>query len=152
MDECLFWGVFIMHLQCSYWPWCIGWAIYESNIYWSITTLKVYGKQNLVKKDAFIPWGGGVLPYFGYLRMCGPYGLVFEKLCTYDGYFLGHPSTYHGYLFGNFTSTWGKKWQFSFKMTQFLPIMGGFYANFAPMMGAFFAICRGGRSRRGPHM
>ena len=53
----------------------------------------------------------------------------------------------HHYLFGNFTSTWGKKWPFSFKMTQFLPIIGGFYANFAPMIGAFFDICR-----RGPHI
>ena len=30
--------------------------------------------------------------------MCGPYGWVFEKVCTYDGCFLGHPSTYHGYF------------------------------------------------------
>ena len=27
----------------------------------------------------------------------------------------------------------GKKWPFSFKMTKFLPIMGGFSADFAPM-------------------
>ena len=84
--------------------------------------------------------GGGVLPYFGYLQMCGPYGWpgwVFEKVCIYDGCFSGHPSTYHGYLLGNFTFTSGKKWPFSFKKTQFLPIMGGFYANFAPMVGYF---------------
>ena len=37
-------------------------------------------------------------------------------------------------------------------MTQFLLIMGGFYANFAPMMGAFFAIRHGGRSHRRPHI
>ena len=37
-------------------------------------------------------------------------------------------------------------------MTQFLPIMGGLYVNFPHRMGAFFAIHRGGHSRRGPHI
>ena len=66
----------------------------------------------------------GVLPYFGHLQMCGHYGWVFEKVCNYDGCFWEHFSTYHGYLCGNFTSTWGKKGTFSFKMTQFFTIYG----------------------------
>ena len=73
--------------------------------------------------------------------MMGAFSCVFE-----------HLSTYHGYLFGNFSSTWGKKWPFSFKITQFLPIMGGFSENFAPMMGAFSATRHGGCSHRGPHI
>ena len=62
-------------------------------------------------------------------------GGFLKKFAPMMGAFWGHPSTYHGYLSGTFTSTLGKKWPFSFKMTQILPIMGLFYANFAPMMG-----------------
>ena len=32
--------------------------------------------------------GGGVFPYFRFYRCFSPYGWVFEKICTYDGYFL----------------------------------------------------------------
>ena len=45
-----------------------------------------------------------------------------------------------------------KKWRFSFKMTHFSPILHGVSANFSPMMGAFFAICHVGHSRRGSHI
>ena len=53
---------------------------------------------------------------------------------------LGHPSTYYGYFFWNFTFTWGTKWPFPYKMTQFLPIRGGFSINFALVMGVFFSL------------
>ena len=72
--------------------------------------------------------------------MCGPYGWVSEKVCPYDGCFFEEPSTYHGYLYGNFTSTRGRKMAIFLQNDPFLHIMGGFSANFAPMMGAFWGI------------
>ena len=47
----------------------------------------------------------------------------------------------------NLTFTWGKKRQFSLKMAQFLPIMGGFSENLAPIMGALLIIRRRWLSR-----
>ena len=38
----------------------------------------------------------GVLPYFGYLRMCDSCGWVCEKVCTYDGCFLSIPAPIMG--------------------------------------------------------
>ena len=95
------------------------------------------------------PWGGGGSGLHGTLYVVG-WG--FEKVCTYDGCYSEHSSTYHRYIFGNIISIWGNKWQFSFKMTQFLPIMGRFSTSFAPLMGVFFMICRGGCPRCGPHI
>ena len=79
--------------------------------------------------------GGAVLPYFGYLRMCGNYGWVCENVCAYDGCFFEHPSIIMRTFQEILLPLGVKKWPFSFKMTQFLPIMGGFSPSFAPMMG-----------------
>ena len=50
MNACLFFGVFIMDLQCSYRPLCIGLAINgSSNTPWSITTLEVHDKDTTEK-------------------------------------------------------------------------------------------------------
>ena len=67
-----------------------------------------------------------VLPYFGYLWKCSPYGWVCEKVCTHDGWFFEHSSTNHGYLFGNYTFTLG------YKMAIFLSFFSPFlHANVA---------------------
>ena len=62
----------------------------NGSTFWDFALLKGWVQ---IEKGHFAPWRpGGVLPYFGYLRMCRPYEWVFEKVCTCGGCFFGHPA------------------------------------------------------------
>ena len=76
--------------------------------------------------------------------MCGPCRFVKKFKPILWAFFLCFVSSQHLLWVPSweFNFNRGKKWLFSFKMTQFLPIMGEFFANFAPMMSVFLEICR----------
>ena len=58
----------------------------------------------LLRNGGPFPVGVGYSHTLGIYRCAALMGGFLLKVCTYDGCFFGHPSTCHGYHFGNFTS------------------------------------------------